>query len=160
MALFGATSRRLRRLRQAAAGWLLCAAAAGCGRASLTGVAVAAADTDEGTWRRPAALTLFNDDTLGLRAVDIFVRCNDRLADDTLSVRIVTRSPGRLRTEERLVLHFARTGRPNPLAGECITPYRRRVRWTDRGNYTLILTPVRPCAGIESVGLRIAPDTN
>lgn len=106
-------------------------------------------------WNEPAELEIRNTDTLTLRDAVIFVRSNDRSADDTLTVRIVTVSPDSLRCSETLLLGMERTNGPASLARESATPYRRRIRFSHRGTYRITITPLRPARGIEAIGIDI-----
>ena len=99
-----------------------------------------AADTDPVSWKDPAGIVLANADTTSLRDLTLFLRCNDRFAEDTLTLRIATIAPDSLRFEEpfRLVIPV---------------PYRRHVRFAREGDYRMTIAPTRPVRGIEAVGI-------
>ena len=102
----------------------------------------AATDVDPFRWERGAEIRLPNADTVSLRDAEVFLRCNDRFAEDTLTLRIATIAPDSLRFEEPFLLEVA-------------VPYRIRIRFTQSGDYRCILTPTRPVRGVEAVGVNI-----
>ena len=101
-------------------------------------------------WEAPATIVVTNTDTTTLRDMDLFLRYDDRMDEDTLTVRIAVVTPDSLRHEEafRLVLPAAHT--PAALSREADLPYRRRT-----GDYCITVTPGRPVKGIEAVGINI-----
>ena len=103
----------------------------------------------------PATIVVTNTDTTTLRDMDLFLRYDDRMDEDTLTVRIAVVTPDSLRHEEafRLVLPAAHT--PAALSREADLPYRRRIRFARTGDYCITVTPGRPVKGIEAVGINI-----
>lgn len=83
------------------------------------------------------------------------LRCNDRFAEDTLTLRIATVTPDSLRFEEPFRLVIPRDESPAPLKREVAVPYRLRIRFTQSGDYRCILTPTRPVRGVEAVGINL-----
>lgn len=83
-------------------------------------------------WEAPATIVVTNTDTTTLRDMDLFLRYDDRMDEDTLTVRIAVVTPDSLRHEEafRLVLPAAHT--PAALSREADLPYRRRIRFAAR----------------------------
>ena len=83
------------------------------------------------------------------------LRYDDRMDEDTLTVRIAVVTPDSLRHEEafRLVLPAAHT--PAALSREADLPYRRRIRFARTGDYCITVTPGRPVKGVEAVGINI-----
>ena len=106
-------------------------------------------------WERGAEIRLPNADTVSLRDAEVFLRCNDRFAEDTLTLRIATIAPDSLRFEEPFLLVIPRGESPAPLMREVAVPYRIRIRFTQSGDYRCILTPTRPVRGVEAVGVNI-----
>ena len=53
-----------------------------------------ATDVNSASWRDSAPVTLANADTTTLRDIALFLRRNDRFAEDTLTVRIRVRTAG------------------------------------------------------------------
>lgn len=92
---------------------------------------------------------------MSLRDAEVFLRCNDRFAEDTLTLRIATIAPDSLRFEEPFLLVIPRGESPAPLMREVAVPYRIRIRFTQSGDYRCILTPTRPVRGVEAVGVNI-----
>lgn len=115
----------------------------------------AATDVDPFRWERGAEIRLPNADTITLRDAEVFLRCNDRFAEDTLTLRIATIAPDSLRFEEPFRLVIPRGESPAPLMREVAVPYRIRIRFTQSGDYRCILTPTRPVRGVEAVGINI-----
>lgn len=124
---------------------------AGC----LAHTQCAAVDVDAREWSRPAFITFTNADTVTLRDLRLFFRCNERFSADTLPLRVMLLSPDSLRCEERIVLHPVRNELPAARTRICELPYRSRVQLTDTGSYRLIIGPETPQRGIEAVGINI-----
>lgn len=116
---------------------------------------IAVVDVDPASWNGPAGLSIENTDTVSLRDIELFVRCNDRFDQDTLTVRITTLSSDTLRCEELLPLYFPHIASAAALAREHIVPYRRRVCFSHVGCYRMTITPTRSVAGVEAVGISI-----
>lgn len=116
----------------------------------------AAADVTPGGWEEPAEIRIENADTMTLRDADLFLRYDERFAEDTLSVRIATVAPDSLRFEETFLLAIPRNNGPAALTRESCIPYRRRIRLPKTGEYRFIVTPQRPVRGVEAVGVRLS----
>lgn len=129
--------------------------AAVCCGSCITPRLSVAADTDPAAWREPAEVTVRNDDTLARHNLDLFLRCNDRFGEDTLTVHITVLTPDSLRFEEPFLLTLPRDRRPAALASEAVIPYRRCVRFGRTGDYRIRITPARPVRGVEAVGIHI-----
>ena len=52
-------------------------------------------DVNASGWDAPAAIVFTNTDTTTLRDMDLFLRYDDRMDEDTLTVRIAVVTPGR-----------------------------------------------------------------
>ena len=147
--------RIVRRIASPAAAIAAVAAAGGCTQPFRSN----AADTDPVSWKDPAGIVLANADTTSLRDLTLFLRCNDRFAEDTLTVRIRVRTPDSLQHEEPLRFEeffritSPRTNGPAAIAREIAVPYRRRVRFAREGDYRMTIAPTRPVRGIEAVGI-------
>lgn len=115
-----------------------------------------ATDVDVTAWSAPATIIQSNADTTTLRNIDLFLCCNDRFREDSITVRIAVRTPDSLRFEEafRMVIPRATTT-PAALKREIAIPYRRDVRLLCSGNYRITITPERPIRGVEAVGISI-----
>ena len=113
---------------------------------------------DPVSWKDPAGIVLANADTTSLRDLTLFLRCNDRFAEDTLTVRIAVTTPDSLRSEELFLLAIPRTPSPAALVREAAVPYRRAIRLGRTGDYRFTVTPTRPIRGVEAVGLTIRKD--
>lgn len=89
-------------------------------------------DVNASGWDAPAAIVFTNTDTTTLRDMDLFLRYDDRMDEDTLTVRIAVVTPDSLRHEEafRLALPAAHTpaacrARPtSPIAAASVSPAR------------------------------------
>ena len=113
----------------------------------------AVTDVNPARWDSRAEIRLPNADTVSLRDAVIFLRCNDRFAEDTLTVRIATVTPDSLRFGEWFLLVIPHPKGPAALMCEAAIPYRRRIRLTQHGDYRCSVTPVRPVRGVEAVGV-------
>lgn len=129
--------------------------AAVCCGSCITPRLSVAADTDPAAWQQAAEVTIANDDTLARRDLDLFLRCNDRFGEDTLTVHITLLTPDSLRFGEPFLLTLRHDRRTAALASEAVIPYRRRVRFGRTGDYRIRITPARPVRGVESVGIHI-----
>lgn len=129
-------------------------AAVCCGSCVTPRLSVAA-DTDPAAWHETAEMTLRNDDTLARRNLSLFLRCNDRFEEDTLTVHVAMLTPDSLRFGEPFLLTLRHDRRPASLASETVIPYRRRVRFGRTGDYRIRITPARPVRGVEAVGIHI-----
>lgn len=141
-----------RGIRPLAAALLAAGFAGGC----LSPHQSTAIDVDPVAWSTPAELVLTNTDTVTLRDLQLFLRCNDRFAEDSFTVRIVVLTPDSLRFEESLPVDIPRTDSPAAIAREQIVPYRRSVRFARSGDYRLRITPQRPLRGVEAVGVSVS----
>ena len=81
--------RRMRRGLFAAAAALLLSGVAGCALDSWS----AAADVNPSEWAAGAGILFPNADSLARYDATLFLRCNDRFAEDTLTVRIAVTTP-------------------------------------------------------------------
>lgn len=115
----------------------------------------AATDVDPFRWERGAEIRLPNADTVTLRDAEVFLRCNDRFAEDTLTLRIATIAPDSLRFEEPFRLVIPRGESPAPLMREVARtlPHPHPVHTERR-------LPLHPHAdtsvrGVEAVGINI-----
>lgn len=115
-----------------------------------------AVDVDARSWDRAAVLTLPNADTATLRDLQLFLRCDDRFAEDTFSVRIAIKTPSGLRCEEPFLVAAPRSNGPAALLREHRIPYRRRIRLAEAGDYRVSIAPLRPLRGVEAVGIDLS----
>ncbi len=114
-----------------------------------------AADTG-GAWDGEVRILFANDDSLACGDMNLFLRCNDRFHEDTLSVRITLHTPDSLRHAEDLQLVFpASESTPAALVREVVIPYRRDVQLGRCGEYTISVAPSRRVEGVESVGINL-----
>lgn len=123
--------------------------ATGCGASQPA----TSADVDPASWHDAAEVALVNTDTLTERDLMLYLRCNDRFGEDTLTVRIAVCTPDSLRYEEPFTLVIPPTGTPAALAREVAVPYRRRVVFRRTGLHRIRITPLRPVRGVEAAGI-------
>lgn len=142
--------RPIGRLLRAAA-FVLPFVAAGC----LPPIRSIVAELPAAGWSEAAVIRYANTDTLALRDLHLFLRLGDACREDTLTLRIETCTPERLRATEYHRLVLATPRRASTVQPLVELPYRRDVRLREEGDYHFVLTPVRPVQGIEAVGLRI-----
>ena len=100
-------------------------------------------------------LTAEAADTLALYDIEFFVRCNARLEEDTLTLRIVTLTPDSLRCEEPLRLTIPARSGAAALRREARATYRLRARMASPGTWCWRVAPTRTVRGVEAVGIRI-----
>lgn len=115
----------------------------------------AATDVDPFRWERGAEIRLPNADTVSLRDAEVFLRCNDRFAEDTLTLRIATIAPDSLRFEEPFLLVIPRGESPAPLMREVAVPYRIRIRFITERRLPLHPHADTSVRGVEAVGVNI-----
>lgn len=118
------------------------------------GVTVAT-DTDPALWRIPVELSFENRDSLSLRNIELFARLDERFSEDTLTVRIETRSPDSMLFSEYYRLLFRLPATATPLRRVAQIPYRRHVVLPRRGRYHVRISPTRRIAGVEAIGMQI-----
>ena len=130
-------------------------ALAGLGAGCVTEHQSAVCDVDPFGWETPAEIVFTNTDTLSTRDAALFLRCDERFEEDTLTVRIASVTPDSLRFEEDFRLHIRRPKEPAALTPEAVIPYRQRIRLAREGAYHWFVTPCRPVRGIEAVGIHL-----
>lgn len=140
----------MRRLCQLVVAILLALVLGGCASPHQS----SAEDVSPLSWEEAVEFTLPNSDTLTLREVEIYLRGNQRFAEDSLTVRLLLLTPDSLGYAEPFTLVIPHAT-PSPVAREVTIPYRSRVRFTRLGDYRLRITPTRPVKGLEAVGINI-----
>lgn len=125
---------------------------AGC----LTSHRSVATDVDPEEWAAAAEIVIPNADTLAHCDLSFYLRFDERFRDDTLTLRIEVRTPDSLRFDESFLFCAAHPRRPAAVRSEAAAAYRRRATFARSGDYRFLVTPVRPVAGVEAVGLHIA----
>lgn len=118
-----------------------------------------AIDVDPEQWQTGVDFIVPNADSLRLHDALLFLRCNERMTDDTLSLRIVVTTPDALRSEEMVHMAVDRHSLPVALRRESVAPYRSRIRFARSGDYRFTVVPVRPIRGVEAVGLTVKPSS-
>lgn len=114
-----------------------------------------AVDVPSSGWHNTVSLSLPNADTTTSRTLQLFLRCDQRFREDTLSFRIATFTPDSLFFEERFTAEISRTATAAAYTREYVVSYRRRVRFGREGDYRVEITPLRPVEGIEAIGINI-----
>lgn len=112
-------------------------------------------DVDSRAWSDTAQLTIPIDDTLHLSDLHFFLRYNDGFTADTLPVGVVVCSPDSLSVSERMTLRIRHSKGPASMAREADIPYRRRVRFSRKGEYRVLVVPDTTVRGIEAVGIHL-----
>lgn len=112
-------------------------------------------DTDPTEWSAGTELLVPNTDTLMRRDLTLYLRLDERFAEDTLTLRVTTLTPDSLRCEETVLFTAPREATPAALKRIAEIPYRRRAVLARTGDYRMILTPSRPVAGVEAAGIHI-----
>lgn len=115
------------------------------------------ADVDSRGWSEPVELELPNSDTVHPYDWQLFVRCDDRLEPDTLSLRITLLTPDSLRFGETFAMRIPRSENPAAVLQEVAVDYRQRVQLRCTGSYRIRIAPLRPVRGIEAVGIQTCP---
>lgn len=115
----------------------------------------AATDVDPHRWTQGAEILVSDADTVTLHDAALFLRCNDRFDEDTLTVRIAVTSPDSLRCEEHFRMVIPRPKGPAALMREAVIPYRRRICFARSGDYRFTVTPLRPVRGVEAMGINL-----
>lgn len=125
--------------------------AAGC----VTPHRSAVCDVDPFAWSEAAEIAYANADTLTRYDAALFLRCNGRFTEDTLTVRVATLTPDSLRFVECVCLHIPDTEHPAALVREAVIPYRQRVCLAREGVYRFSVTPLRTVRGVEAAGIHL-----
>lgn len=114
-----------------------------------------ATDVDPTEWTEAAQIVLPNADTLARCDLSLYLRCDDRFRDDTLTLRIEVLTPDSLRFEEMFLFCAAHPRRPAAVRSEAVAVYRRRATFARSGDYRFLVTPARAVQGVEAVGLYV-----
>ncbi len=110
-------------------------------------------DVSPAQWNEAVVLRYENLDTCSLRELRLFMRLDDSVLDDSLTLQITTRTPDSLQHSEYHRLVIPRQRVASSLQRVVEIPYRRRVQLHARGEYQFVLTPLRPMQGVEAVGV-------
>jgi len=114
-----------------------------------------ATDVDPTKWAETAEIVIPNADTSTRCDLSLYLRFDRHFRDDTLTLRIEVRTPDSLSFEEPFLFCVPHARRPAAVRSEAAAAYRKRVRFARPGNYRFRITPARPAAGIEAVGLYV-----
>lgn len=131
------------------------ALSARCTPAPADEVAVVMADTDPMGWSAPVTAQFENRDTTALSDLSIVVRYGSRTDAESLPLTLTFTAPDSARFTESAVLPLSHPRKPASMAALEAIPYRRRVRLSQAGTYTVTIMPARRIRGIEAVGLSV-----
>ena len=106
-------------------------------------------------WLREQRLEFHNDDTVSLRDIAILLRCGADADEGELPMEIKFTAPDSSRFVERRTIPLVLRRGPVSTAETVAIPYRRSVRLTQRGVYSVSLKPLASVRGIEAAGITI-----
>ena len=115
-----------------------------------------AVDIHGRTWSTPAVIEFPNSDTTNLYDISIALRHNGLRVGDTVEFTVRTVTPDSLWVEEPVRLCITDDGRSRPAQHEAAATYRRNVRLSREGVYTVTLTPSQPVSGVTAVGIDLS----
>lgn len=103
-------------------------------------------------WLKEVTLSFDNTDTLSKGDLMLVVRCGSDLDSDRLPLSIEFTAPDSTRFVERKVFPLRMPGKAASSAAVITVPYRRAVRFSQSGRYTVTLRPLQKVCGIEAAG--------
>lgn len=110
---------------------------------------------DEDAWTQRVEFDYVNVDTLSLRSIDIFFRCNTSFKDTIIPLRITYALPdARIYTEEFKAMVTVPEERSR-IATVISVPYRSHACFGVMGHYIIDIEPLDSVSGLEAVGMKI-----
>ncbi len=106
-------------------------------------------------WSAAAIVEYNNLDTLSMRDISFFARCNTSFERSELPVTIRIEAPDSTYCVEEVVWRFDSERAPMPTVATKQVGYRKDCQLKQQGRYTFAITPSEPAEGIEAVGLII-----
>ncbi|MBR1961642.1 MAG: hypothetical protein IKA26_01625 [Alistipes sp.] len=117
--------------------------------AHMTGV-------DARSWRRAESITYINNDTLSLRDMNIVLRHNSDLKQNTLPLKIAITTPDARYFEEIREVKLQQSKTAFTVAATNSIPYRTNVLLSQRGCYIISFEPLSEVRGVEAIGVEFS----
>jgi hypothetical protein len=122
---------------------------AGC----ISGQNSVAADVSPKGWSEPVEMRYVNNDTLGVKQLQLTLRHSANIQSSTGRHVIVTISPSGIATRDTLTINMLLNTRQNSLMEAHATG--RRIWMTEPGEWRFVVTPLQNTVGVWSIGLDI-----
>ena len=115
---------------------------------------VAMGDVSIDGWTEPVTVSYKNVNPDALRDLNVTLHVNRRFKAQNITLEISTFTPDSLRYQESVTLPV-KAQWPNTKATtiDIALPYRRDVRFSHEGEYTMILRPLQSVVGVEAAGI-------
>ncbi len=121
----------------------------GCGSPSQLATFI---DTDPEAWYSPVELRFEVDDTLNIYNMELLARYTNSISADSLQLLISVTAPDGVMWSEPFTLHTLNKNNSIEMAQ---SSYRENIRWSQRGEYRISLTPQQIYKGVNNVGVEI-----
>ena len=120
---------------------------------------VAMTDVDSSRWDQPVTVAYENTDTTSLYDMSVVLHVSPRFDMEHISFDIEILSPDSMRMREQVALAVVDkdTVSADAYGKDVEAPYRRRVRLSRKGHYTVTLTPSEPVSDVEAAGVTFQP---
>ena len=117
------------------------------------------ADVDSSRWDQPVTVAYENTDTTSLYDMSVVLHVSPRFDMEHISFDIEILSPDSMRMREQVALAVVDndTVSADAYGKDVEAPYRRRVRLSRKGAYTVTLTPSEPVSEVEAAGVTFQP---
>lgn len=110
------------------------------------------AEVDPSGWFSPSELLFEVTDTTSRVDLSIILRYNNEISADSIELMVSTITPSRVIWSEPFTLY-------TPLADKAISVveslYRKEVKWSEEGEYKILLHPQHIYKGISAAGVEI-----
>ncbi len=117
-------------------------------------------NTDVKSWQSAAILTIENRDTVQLRDLSLFMRCDPLfIKSDSMSVNVSIKTPSEMVFVENMTISITPNRNKKRYQYRSVRaqiieiPYRRNVLWSEVGEYQIAIYPTSVVTGVEAVGV-------
>ncbi len=116
-----------------------------------------AVDVDARAWQSTVHLEVSNSDTITLRDINLFMRCEQGMVADSIELNVMTVAPDGSSYSEDFTIHMPQSSDRKSNVRFIEQCYRQRVRLVQRGAYSIYLRPYAVYKGVESWGVSVSP---
>ena len=104
-------------------------------------------------WSDTATVSYNNEDSLGMRNLNIALRYNDTFKDAVLPIKVGITTPDAQYFEEEITLQINHPNTALTVATTESLPYRNNAILAQKGEYIFAFTPLTEVRGIEAIGI-------
>ncbi|MFR9503094.1 MAG: hypothetical protein SNH73_01410 [Rikenellaceae bacterium] len=109
-------------------------------------------DVDITGWSTPTEVRFTVEAAPQRAELQLLFRCSELLSPDTIELFITTKAPDGVLWSEPFTICKVAAGASINIAE---VPYRRNIEWSQQGEYSITLQPLRLYEGITSVGINM-----